>query len=186
MSNFTKNAIKASFVKLLNEQPLNKISVRSIVEDCGINRNSFYYHFQDIPALMEEIITEQTTEIIRQYPSISSLEECFHAAFAFVMENKNAVLHIYHSVSRDLFESELLKTCDYIVRTYIRMVYPERKMAEPDHEILIRFAKCELFGLIIEWIINGMNSQEIQDLSRAMVLFRNFPEDIWKCSENGN
>ena len=45
MSNFTKNAIKASFVKLLNEQPLNKISVRSIVEDCGINRNSFYYHF---------------------------------------------------------------------------------------------------------------------------------------------
>ena len=58
MPSFTKQAIKMSFMKLLSEQPLNKISVRSIVEECGINRNSFYYHFQDIPALMEEIIVE--------------------------------------------------------------------------------------------------------------------------------
>ncbi len=52
MPNFTKQAIKDSFLKLLNQQPLSKISVRSIVEDCGINRNSFYYHYQDIPALL--------------------------------------------------------------------------------------------------------------------------------------
>lgn len=46
MPNFTKKEIKRSFIKLLNEQPLNQISVRDIVEDCGINRNSFYYHFR--------------------------------------------------------------------------------------------------------------------------------------------
>ena len=28
MANFTKQAIKASFLKLLNQQPLNKISVK--------------------------------------------------------------------------------------------------------------------------------------------------------------
>ena len=44
MANFTKQAIKASFMKLLSQKPLSKISVRDIVEDCGINRNSFYYH----------------------------------------------------------------------------------------------------------------------------------------------
>lgn len=49
MANFTKQAIKASFLKLLNQQPLSKISVRDIVEDCGINRNSFYYHFMTFP-----------------------------------------------------------------------------------------------------------------------------------------
>ena len=41
MANFTEKAIKASFLKLLNERPLTKITVRDIVEDCGINRNSF-------------------------------------------------------------------------------------------------------------------------------------------------
>ena len=78
MANFTSTAIKISFLKLLNERPLNKISVKDIVEDCGINRNSFYYHFQDIPTLLEEIITELTSEIIKKYPSINSLDECFH------------------------------------------------------------------------------------------------------------
>ena len=55
MSSFTKNAIKSSFLKLLEEKPLSQITVKMIVEDCGINRNSFYYHYADIPALMEEI-----------------------------------------------------------------------------------------------------------------------------------
>ena len=103
MANFTKQAIKASFLKLLNQQPLNKISVRDIVEDCGINRNSFYYHFHDIPSLLGEIITDQTEQLIRAYPSISSLDECFHVAFRFALENKRAVMHIYHSVNRDMF-----------------------------------------------------------------------------------
>ena len=59
MANFTKQAIKAAFLELLDEKPLNKISVRDIVERCGINRNSFYYHFQDIPSLLGEIIVER-------------------------------------------------------------------------------------------------------------------------------
>ena len=71
MANFTKQAIKASFMKLLSQKPLNKISVRDIVEDCGINRNSFYYHFQDIPSLLGEIVTEQTDQLINGSGHIS-------------------------------------------------------------------------------------------------------------------
>ena len=112
MANFTKQAIKASFLKLLNQQPLNKISVRDIVEDCGINRNSFYYHFRDIPSLLGEIVADQTEQLIRAYPSISSLDECFHVAFRFALENKRAVMHIYLSVNRDVFTQSMLKLCE--------------------------------------------------------------------------
>ena len=125
MANFTKQAIKASFMKLLNERPLNKISVRDIVEDCGINRNSFYYHFQDIPSLLTEIITEHTEQMIREYPSINSLDECFHVAFQFAKENSRAVMHIYHSVNRDLFETNTLKLCQSVVETYIATAFPD-------------------------------------------------------------
>ena len=55
MPNFTKKAIKETFVALLEERPLNRITVKDIVEACGINRNSFYYHFQDLPALLVEL-----------------------------------------------------------------------------------------------------------------------------------
>ena len=41
MPNFTRTAIKASFLKLLGQRPLNQITVKDIVEDCGVNRNSW-------------------------------------------------------------------------------------------------------------------------------------------------
>ena len=50
MTTATKDAIKASFMKQLNRKPLSKITVREIVDDCGINRNTFYYHYTDIHA----------------------------------------------------------------------------------------------------------------------------------------
>ena len=123
MANFTKQAIKASFMKLLNQKPLSKISVRDIVEDCGINRNSFYYHFQDIPSLLGEIVTEQTDELIRQYPTISSMEECFSVAFHTARENRRAVMHIFNSANRDMFLQDTMRLCEYVVDTYLTTVF---------------------------------------------------------------
>ena len=54
MPSFTKKAIMESFVRLAGKKPLDKITVRDIVDDCGINRNTFYYYFQDIYAVLEE------------------------------------------------------------------------------------------------------------------------------------
>ena len=69
VTSLTKRAIRASFLKLLNERPLNKITVKDIVEDCGINRNSFYYHYPDIPALAEEIVRDEAARIVQEYPT---------------------------------------------------------------------------------------------------------------------
>ena len=56
MANFTRNAIKSSFLKLLNERPLSKITVKDIVSDCGVNRNTFYYYFEDRVELLWRIL----------------------------------------------------------------------------------------------------------------------------------
>ena len=64
MPNFTKAAIKQAFIQLLDERPLKQITVKDIVEQCGINRNSFYYHYQDIPSLIQEIFTQGSVKRI--------------------------------------------------------------------------------------------------------------------------
>lgn len=176
MANFTKKAIKASFLKLLNEKPLNKITVRDIVEDCGINRNSFYYHFQDIPALLESIVEETTAELIAKYPRINSIDECFEAAFSFAIRSKRAVYHIFHSVNRDVFDRELMKLCSYAVTTYIDTAFPAHQSDEAARARALRFIKCEFFGLIIDWLNNGMRSDAIDDLRHIAVLCRELPD----------
>ena len=52
MAGFTKEIIIQTLLELLNEKPLAKITVKDIVERCGVNRNTFYYHFRDIPDVM--------------------------------------------------------------------------------------------------------------------------------------
>ena len=47
MASFTKKAIRESFMRLLAERPVDKITVKDIVLDCGIARNTFYYHYRD-------------------------------------------------------------------------------------------------------------------------------------------
>ncbi len=47
MSQITKKALTASLKKLLSQKPLDKITVIDIVEDCEVNRQTFYYHFQE-------------------------------------------------------------------------------------------------------------------------------------------
>ena len=108
MANFTRRAIKETFTALLEERPLNDITVKDIVERCGINRNSFYYHYQDLPALIEEIIKEDAEAIIRAYPSVTSIVEGFDAVVEFASHRRRAILHIYRSVSWDVFEKKLI------------------------------------------------------------------------------
>lgn len=156
MTNFTKKAIKETFVALLDERPLNRITVKDIVEACGINRNSFYYHFEDLPALLEEIIAERVQDLISDHPSIDSMKDSFDAALEFVLDHRRAVLHIYNSMSRDVFERYLMEVCRYVVETYIDAAFADQEIGQEDKDMLIRYHKCACFGHIIDWLNTGM------------------------------
>ena len=103
----------------MEERPLSEITVKDIVEKCGINRNSFYYHFQDLPTLLEEIIKEEAEGFIHSYPSVNSMVECFDAMIEFASKNKKAIMHIYRSVSREAFERHLMNVSEYFVQQYM-------------------------------------------------------------------
>ena len=63
----TKTAIIEAFQELLEETPINKITVKSIVERCGINRNTFYYYFDGIPDLVEYHLTSMADQILNSF-----------------------------------------------------------------------------------------------------------------------
>ena len=49
-------------MRLLNERPLDKITVREIAAECGISRNTFYYHFEDMNGLARTVAAETALE----------------------------------------------------------------------------------------------------------------------------
>ena len=64
MSQVTKRALEQSLKNLLLKKPLNKITINDIAEDCGINRMTFYYHFQDIYDLVEWVCLEDAKKAL--------------------------------------------------------------------------------------------------------------------------
>ena len=184
MPNFTENAIKQSFMKLLEERPYSEITVKEIVQDCGINRNSFYYHFQDKPALLEIIIKESLDQIIEEYPSISSLEECLMAAVRFAETYKRSILHIYRSVDRDIFERYLWQICEYGVMQYGETVLSGRKIKAEDKAVLLQYYVCECFGQVMFWMESGMKDDIVKSYHRICELEQGKLEEILRrCEE---
>ena len=49
---YTRKVIRETFLQMLGEMPLDKITVKDIVLRCNINRNTFYYHYADIYAVL--------------------------------------------------------------------------------------------------------------------------------------
>ncbi len=65
-SSATKRALAIALKELMREKPLVKISIADIVGRCGMNRQSFYYHFRDKYDLVNWIFyTELITELKR-------------------------------------------------------------------------------------------------------------------------
>ena len=88
MASFTRKAIREAFLQLLDERMLSEITVKDIVERCGINRNSFYYHYRDLPALIEEIVQEEADAVIAGHASLHDMVDCFDAVVSFVTHRK--------------------------------------------------------------------------------------------------
>ena len=94
----TKLLIANSLRKLMKKKSLDKIKIREIVEDCGVNRQTFYYHFQDIYALVEWIYTYDGMQIFNEYKDdcdwMSVIKMMFNYLFSFsiiLTENHSTV-----------------------------------------------------------------------------------------------
>ena len=184
MANFTKKAIQESFLKLLTERPLSQITIKDIVADCGINRNTFYYYFEDIPKLIESMVEEDAERIIETYPTVEKFEDCLETVVDLALAKKCAVLHIYHSASREIYEMYLWKICDHTINAYITSVLRGRSVRDSDLFIIKEYLASLAFGLFSRWLKNDMNDDIRGMLSRLMELKKGMIEEmVSRCVE---
>ena len=179
-NDYTKDSIKAAFIKLLNERPLNKISVKSIVDICNISRNTFYYHFQDIPRLLEEIIIDSANTLVKENDTVKSMGECIETAFAYVKANKKAVYHIYNSVDRSAYEDFVMKMCEHTATLLVREQLAGKGISDADRDALTYFVKCQFIGLCMDWTRNGMNDDISDKYHRSVNLIAAISADLFR------
>ena len=176
MSGFTKEIIAKTFTELLDEKPMSKITVKDIVERCGVNRNTFYYHFKDIPDVVEFILKKKWDEILEHPQDRASILECMEEMADLVRNNRKVMLNVYRSVKKDTFLFYMNEISNYIIMEYFRKNADQFDLDEGEIRILIQYYKCLFTGFLMEWLDNNLKSDFGEEMRQASRLFAKLPE----------
>ena len=174
MSHLTEQAIQAAFIRLLNERPLDKITVREIADECGINRNTFYYHYHDIYDLLDKLFAIEEERMLSNMEDVSTLKQGFIMATQFALDNKRAIYHVYNSVSRDVLTGYLYNSSAIAMRRYVLGQCGDDIPDQRDLDDLVFLLASMIEGAVINIMREGLTRDAEALVDNAIRLLDGF------------
>lgn len=168
MAPSTKLALANSLKKLLQKKFLDDITVKEIVEDCEVNRQTFYYHFQDIYDLLRWFLDHETEQALQ---SAHDWHEGLMLAFRYVQENHLTIYHVFRSSGRDHLDCQFFSLSRSLITTLLTRYAGDVALSETDREFLTNFYMYAISGILVRWISEDMKDppEEMADrLSRLL------------------
>lgn len=170
MSELTKKAIINAFITLADKQPIEKISVKQITDLCGINRNTFYYHYEDIYALVRDIVHTKSVKLFDlDFKSVSWKDGWIRAA-EYIYKNRRFVRNIYDCVGRDVFEEYMLSITDGAIRRSLNIDGASDGLSQKEKEALFYLAKKNFAMIAIDWIKGDMRDDPVKIVEEYITL----------------
>lgn len=155
----TQKMMADSLKKAMKTKPLSKITVSEIIRDCGINRNTFYYHFQDIYALLKWMFEEEAIEVVKNFDLLVDYEEAICFVMDYVEKNEHIINCAYDSMGRDEMKRFFYADFIELITSIIDQAERETHIALEQNfkQFLCEFYTEALAGVLIEWIKNREN-----------------------------
>lgn len=167
----TRQAIMSAFIDLLNRYPMERISVKDVVAACAISRNTFYYHYRDIYALLADVFEQEAMRVIGVNREGQRWQDAFIASTRFALENRRAIYHVYNSVNRDTLERYLFRISEDVVEQVVRGHAEGLNVDDSDIRFITIFYKHAIVGIIEEWLQNDMRNDPVASIRRLGDIF---------------
>lgn len=156
MAQFTKRAIVSGFMELLNERPFDKITVVDVANRCEINRNTFYYYFDDLTALVNDMLECETQKILDMHINCDSWAEAFLLVTKFDRNNKRAIYHLYDSPNWKNVEKHLYEIIMNGMTAVMEKEAEGTGASPEDIHALAVFYTSALLGILSQWLRSDM------------------------------
>lgn len=165
MSDITKRAMSYALKNLLRTKPLNKITVQDIADECGVNRQTFYYHFQDIYDLVEWTYIEDTEKVLKENKTYETWQDGFLAVFTLARKDKTFIDNIYRSVSLEMLEQYLYRLVYPLLKNVVDEKAEGKTVRDENKKYIADFYKYAFVGVLLDWIRRDMKEspEEIVD-----------------------
>lgn len=156
---YTKMVIRDSFVKLLKQKPITKISVKEICEDADINRATFYAHYMDQHDLLRQI-TGELIDDINQYLGGHDFKdnalvpvEITEKILEYIKENSEIFALLLNTNGDMRFQQEVIKI---IGGQHFIPAVGNDSLNREDAEYIFHFLACGAVGVIQKWLSGDM------------------------------
>ena len=154
-SQITKNAIAESLKKLTKTKPFDKITVSDIASTCGINRQTFYYHFEDKYELLSWIYYKDAFAPIMDKITFDNWDSKLADLFAVMKDNQSFYTNTI-KYTDDYFQEYIIKMAETIFEEVIDTLDEDRLLGSDDRTLFARFYAYGVYGTVNEWVVKGM------------------------------
>lgn len=166
----TKKLIKDAFCELMENLPINKITVKQICSLADVNRSTFYAHYCDQYDLFEEI----QEDIISITPKVSLYEkDPIHKnltnLFEFIEENKRIYKILFKNSTGLFFRNRILNKLFNRDDKDIDWIKSEMELGSQMH---FKMLMCAFGGITMveKWIFDEIQASP-KELAEYMTMY---------------
>ena len=146
-----KGMIADTFMQLSREKNVDKITVKDLVERCGISRQTFYYHFQDILEVIEWSAEQAFQKLLERSMETDDAEAVFQD-FITASDEASAMLRkLLNSQKREQVERLMVRSVRAYLQELIRRKGPIADIPYEDAEAALSFCTYGIVGLLLEY-----------------------------------
>lgn len=164
----THRNIRECVYRLLQEKPVEQITIGEICQKVGINRSTFYAHFQDVYEVMELINEELNEELVEQYQRKALADQSEGMGPLDLNRRDYMLIHLEHLRKYDWFYLMLLRDpSNILMQQSIRALQKDisdpllRQVGvdEKDAIYYFRFVTAGFFAVIQQWLEGGCREE---------------------------
>ena len=150
----TKKLFATSLKEAMRQKTFSKITVSEIIASCGVNRKTFYYHFEDIYALLKWMLEEEALEVVKHFDLLVNYEDAIRFVMQYVDENDYIISCAYDSIGRDEMKRFFYKDFVGVVASVIDAAEAGfKKKIDPDFKkFAAKFYTEAIAGMLIDWV----------------------------------
>lgn len=155
---YTKMVIRQSFLTLLEELPLNKVTVKAICDGAEINRATFYRYYTDPYDLLDQLEQELTGGLLDGMAQ--SLEQGTEGTLERILTMMREHAALYRVLAQHAdpnLPEKVFKTCYGATADFIAAHHPE--LPESRRAWLYSYVAQGASGVLNCWIAEGMTDE---------------------------
>ena len=185
MASSTKHALADALKQMMAIKPIAKITVKDLVEICNVNRQTFYYHFDDVYDLLEWVFEEDANRVLPKEVAFEHWQQDVMIFFHYLHENAAFTLNVYRSDSR-LYMLRYLRTrLESCIRSFADIVSEGMNIDKQDYDFVIEFYSNGVIGLIAQWMDAGMQLPKVITEERLLRVLEDSVENMLARFQNG-